>query len=293
VAALSNALFDAGLVLVIVSAVLHGVSALPLVAALPAAATGEGTVIRPVRPLVSPTKLRGLGSSTAALAAVALVGVVVTRTMIARRPPYGDMYEYLVTFGTAALVAFVIVERRASAQAFGLLFMPLIAGTLLAARVFFPSDIVALSPALQNNRLLGIHVASMILAYAAFSVAFAGSVAVVAQQRRRLGWMPDRRAAESLQHHGIRAGFLLLALGILLGAYWGNIAWGRYWGWDPKETTALASWLIYAGFMHTESLGRWRGARSAWIAIGGYALIVFNIFVVNFLIAGLHSYAGG
>ncbi len=87
-------------------------------------------------------------------------------------------------------------------------------------------------------------------------------------------------------------GFPLLGLGLALGAYWGNIAWGRYWGWDPKETTALVTWLIFAGFLHARSIAGWRGRRAAAIVVVGWLMIVFNIFVVNFWIAGLHSYAG-
>ncbi len=74
---------------------------------------------------------------------------------------------------------------------------------------------------------------------------------------------------EQLGYQAVLIGFPLLGLGVALGAYWGNIAWGRYWGWDPKETTALVTWLIVAGWL----------------------MISFNIFAVNFWIAGLHSYA--
>jgi cytochrome c-type biogenesis protein CcsB len=96
---------------------------------------------------------------------------------------------------------------------------------------------------------------------------------------------------DDVTYKAVVAGFPILGLGIALGAYWGNIAWGRYWGWDPKETTALVTWLVFAGYLHARSLAQWRGTRAAWLVIVGFAIIIFNIFAVNFWIAGLHSYA--
>lgn len=77
-----------------------------------------------------------------------------------------------------------------------------------------------------------------------------------------------------------------------VGRLLGNIAWGRYWGWDPKETTSLVTWLVFAGYLHARSLAGWRGRRAAWLVVAGFAVIIFNVFAVNFWIAGLHSYAG-
>jgi ABC-type transport system involved in cytochrome c biogenesis permease subunit len=89
-------------------------------------------------------------------------------------------------------------------------------------------------------------------------------------------------------------GFPMLALGIALGAYWGNEAWGRYWGWDAKETSALVTWLIYAGYLHARNLRGWRGTRAAWLLVVGFAAVLFTYFVVNLVpwIPGLHTYSG-
>ena len=87
-------------------------------------------------------------------------------------------------------------------------------------------------------------------------------------------------------------GFPVLAAGIALGAYWANHAWGRYWGWDPKETSALATWLLYAAYLHMRGLRKWAGMRSAYILVVGFAAVMFTYFVVNLWVSGLHSYAG-
>ena len=78
----------------------------------------------------------------------------------------------------------------------------------------------------------------------------------------------------------------------LTGAIWAEAAWGRYWGWDPKETVALVAWVVYACYLHARATAGWRGSRSAWINIAGFAVMVFNLFFINIVVAGLHSYAG-
>ena len=110
--------------------------------------------------------------------------------------------------------------------------------------------------------------------------------------QRRFERLPSAELLEEIAHRSVLIGFPILTLGIALGAYWGNSAWGRYWGWDPKETAALATWFIYAGYMHMRGLRGWRGNRSAWLLIGGYAAVMFTFFGVNFWVSGLHSYAG-
>src|SRR5215211_6731130 len=197
-------------------------------------------------------------------AGAALVLMLVARTIATGHPPYTNMFEYLSAFGAGILVA----------------------------DAAFSSEVKPLMPALQNNRLLGIHVASMLISYSILGVAFVGAALYLVQDGgARLSWLPSGRALDDLTYKAVVAGFPILGLGIALGAYWGNIAWGRYWGWDPKETTALVTWLVFAGYLHARSLAKWRGSRAAWLVVIGFGVIVFNIFAVNFWISGLHSYA--
>ena len=102
---------------------------------------------------------------------------------------------------------------------------------------------------------------------------------------------PHPETAYRIAHQATILAFPALTLGIALGAYWANSAWGRYWGWDPKETASALTWLVLAGYMHMQGLRKWRGRRAAWVLVLCFASIAFNMFAVNFWISGLHSYA--
>ena len=86
--------------------------------------------------------------------------------------------------------------------------------------------------------------------------------------------------------------FPVYTFAVITGALWAEVAWGRYWNWDPKETCAFITWVIYAGYLHARATAGWRGTRAAWISVAGLVSIVFNLFFINMVIAGLHSYAG-
>lgn len=222
-----------------------------------------------------------------------LSGSVAARWLAAARPPLGNMYEYNLALAWGMTLFYALHEIRFRERAVGVVAMALVLVLLVLNVAFFPSDLTTLVPALQANRILGIHVATMMLSYAALSVSFAAAVLYLAQgPSRRFARLPSRPALEEVSEWSVMIGFPLLALGVALGAWWANSAWGRYWGWDPKETSALVTWLIYAAYLHAHHLRRWRGERSAWLLVGGYAGVVFTYFVVNIWVAGLHSYAG-
>jgi cytochrome c-type biogenesis protein CcsB len=233
-----------------------------------------------------------LGSWLSVAAAASLVAMLGVRWAATGHPPYANMFEYLSAFGAGVVVAAVAIERRTGGNRVALFAMPLALTLFLVADTAFSSEVRPLVPALQNNRLLGIHVASMLISYSILGVAFVGAALYLVQNGgSRFAWLPSGRVLDDVTYKAVIAGFPILGLGIALGAYWGNIAWGRYWGWDPKETTALVTWLVFAGYLHARSLAQWRGKRAAWLVVAGFAVIIFNIFAVNFWIAGLHSYA--
>jgi len=87
-------------------------------------------------------------------------------------------------------------------------------------------------------------------------------------------------------------GFPIWTFAVLAGAVWAEAAWGRYWGWDPKETWAFITWVLYAAYLHAQATAGWRGARANWFGVLGYAAFLFNFIGVNIWIPGLHSYAG-
>lgn len=256
------------------------------------AATSAGEVAVSERQPLPPFVGR-LGTACMLSTVAFLVAAMTTRSIATGHPPYSDMFEYLSAFGTTTAIFCAIFERRYRQRTLGAFAMPLSLLFLLLAQWVFSPKVEPLVPALQNNRLLAIHVACMVISYGALTVAFAATALYLVQgDANRFARLPKARVLESLSYKAVLVGFPLLGLGIALGAYWGNIAWGRYWGWDPKETTALITWLIFAGFLHARSLAGWRGKRAAFIVVAGWAMITFNIFVVNFVISGLHSYAG-
>ena len=170
---------------------------------------------------------------------------------------------------------------------------------LYASALAFPSEgQEVLVPALQSPTLLTIHVALMILSYAVLAVAFGAAAMHLAQGWRfagragRFAFLPTPERCDLLTYRAVLVGFPLLAVGVALGAFWANDAWGRYWGWDPKETAALVTWLIFAVYIHARGLRGLRGSRSAWIVVAGFAAVLFTYLGVNLWISGLHSYAG-
>jgi cytochrome c-type biogenesis protein CcsB len=105
-----------------------------------------------------------------------------------------------------------------------------------------------------------------------------------------LAGLPSLARLDMLTYRIVAVGLPLLTVGIITGAMWANEAWGAYWQWDPKETAALVSWIVYAAFMHLHTRNAWRGERSAWVSIVGFATIMFCYLGVNIWISGLHSY---
>ena len=84
----------------------------------------------------------------------------------------------------------------------------------------------------------------------------------------------------------------LFGLGVICGAIWAESAWGRFWGWDPKETVSFIAWIIYAAYLHARATAGWRNTNAAWINIAGFVAMLFNLFIINLVVSGLHSYAG-
>jgi len=288
----SLSLFWCGLVAVASASLFYALATWGWRVVVRTAATNAGTVsISERQPL--PPMFGRLGTLATWTALAFLLSSMATRAIATGHPPYSNMFEYLTAFGTVTALFYALFERRYGQRTLGAFAMPLSLGWLVLAQAVFSPKITPLVPALQNNRLLAIHVACMVISYGALTVAFAATLLYLIQgDKNRFPRLPKGRLLESLSYRAVLVGFPILGLGIALGAYWGNIAWGRYWGWDPKETTALVTWLIFAGFLHARSLAGWRGNRAAIIVVAGWSMITFNIFVVNFVIAGLHSYAG-
>lgn len=226
------------------------------------------------------------------LGALFLGGAWVLRWIAAGHAPYSNMYEFSMSFALGTAVSYGVVERKYNARPLGVLVIPVAIG-LLAWATTIRSTIEPLVPALQNPELLTIHVAMAIVAYGAFAVASgAAAMQLIQGPRSRFAGLPSAVTLEEVSFRSVAVGFPFQAVLLVLGAYWGNIAWGRYWAWDPKETSALVTLLIYAAYLHTRNLAGWKGTKSAWLLLVGFTSVMFAYFAVNLWVAGLHSYAG-
>ncbi len=209
--------------------------------------------------------------------------------------PLSNLYESLVFFSLAIATLYLIVEKKYGHRSIGAFAMPL-AFLAMAYASLSPniSDrIQPLLPALKSNWLIA-HVVTCFIGYAAFAVAFGLSLMFLAKRNPDAPGLfgsriPDERVLDELTHQMVMLGFLFLTAGIITGAVWANSAWGRYWGWDPKETWSLITWFIYATLLHARLMRGWRGRRAAIFSIVGFGAVLFTYFGVN-LLPGLHSY---
>ena len=222
---------------------------------------------------------------------VFLSAALITRAIATGHGPFANMFEFSLAFSWGAVAMFLYFEFRYQMRTLALFVLPVALGLLIYATTV-PRDIQPLVPALQNNLLLSTHVAVAIIAYGAFTVAFAAAVLYLFQRRDAVRWLPTRSKLDEIGYRAVLVGFPMLALVIILGAVWAEIAWGTYWSWDPKETASLVTWLIYGGYLHARVIRGWRGERSAYLLIGGFGATLLTYYG-NLFFGGLHSYGGG
>jgi cytochrome c-type biogenesis protein CcsB len=221
----------------------------------------------------------------------ALLVSLAARTAATGYAPLTGLWEFTVALA-AAVAAFQLVFERKRGAAVDLALQPMVL-LLLVVAAALPSKIEPLAPALRSGNILVAHVAVMVTAYGALTVSFAAALLLFVQSSsRRLVRLPDARAFDDVGYGAVVIGFPLLTLGIALGAYWASSAWGRYWSWDPKETSSLVTWLAYGVYFHLHSLRGWTGRRSAGVLVVAYGFVLFSYFGVNLWVSGLHSYAG-
>lgn len=214
------------------------------------------------------------------------------------RVPWGNMYEFTSTLCFVAVLAWLVVlyRQRQSAPALRRLgvfvLLPVmvllfLGGTLLYARA------APLIPAL-NSYWIAIHVSAAASSSGILMVSGVASVLYLVRQRvgPRSSWLPDGPTLDRLAYRTAVVAFPIWTFALITGAIWAEVAWGRYWGWDPKETVGLVAWVVYACYLHARATAGWRGSRAAWINVAGFAVMLFNFFFVNIVTAGLHSYAG-
>ena len=221
--------------------------------------------------------------------ALVLVGVyLVMRSIATGYGPFANQHEFAVSFVFGILLAYLVAEHFYQVRALSLAVLP-VAAALLVYAMNLDTSIRPLIPALQNNLLLTLHVGFAMIAYGAAVVSFGAAVIYLVYPHLKSKRLPPRDLFDDLGYKAAAVTFPLLTVMIALGALWANTAWGRYWGWDPKETAALVTWLIYGAYLHARVTRGWQGNRSAWLLIIGFAAVMFAYFGNHFF-GGLHSY---
>ncbi|MBE6477886.1 MAG: c-type cytochrome biogenesis protein CcsB [Propionibacteriaceae bacterium] len=246
--------------------------------------TGDGRTAQP--------RGRGLAHYAAVLdqfAFLCLTACLVLRTIVVHRAPLSNQYEFAVSFVWGIMLAMVIVEWRTRLRALALAVLP-VALALSLYSLTLDDTATELMPALQNGFLLPLHVVTASLGYGAAAVSFGAAVLYLLHGHLGRVRLPSRERLDEIGYRSIIIAYPLITLMIILGAIWANVAWGRYWSWDPKETSALVTWLFYSAYLHARVVGNWRGARAAWLLILGFAAVIFT-FMGNLFFGGLHSYA--
>lgn len=247
-----------------------------------------------------------IGLALTWLGTIFIGSALLFRGLSAGRPPIGNMYEFSLAGGFAVSLAYCLMSISRDLRWLGVFItIPVLLDLGLALTVLY-TDSAQLVPAL-NSYWLAIHVTAAVVCLGAFTIGAALSglylVAQTAEDRVAAGQEPGRSATIAqripsadrldLMSYRIHAFmFPIWTFAVIAGAIWAEAAWGRYWGWDPKETWAFITWVIYAAYLHARATAGWRGKKAAYVAIAGYSAILFNYFIVNIYVQGLHSYSG-
>lgn len=242
---------------------------------------------------VGTTTAGWLAQMATRLAAVCAGVAVVARAIVAGRGPYSDMYEFSIAFIFVALLGYILVERLYETRTIGLITLPIVLGMMAYVWSLPPNvrEVRGLIPALQSNWILTAHVSFAVVAYSAFALSFAASVLYLIVDRFPRPWLPNRDLLEDVGFRAVAVGFPAQTMMLILGSLWAHQAWGAYWSWDPKETAALFTFLVYGAYLHTRTLRGWRGRRSAYFLALAFFAVIFTYFG-NYWFGGLHAYSG-
>jgi cytochrome c-type biogenesis protein CcsB len=245
----------------------------------------------PVELAASPTPLSRVATSVTLAAFGLLVASLALRGIVVGRGPYGNLYEFSAAFAASILGGYLFLATRYPIRQIGLIPVGVALAMLLYASSL-PAEIQPLVPALQNAPLLTIHVGMAVISYGIFATSFAAGVGYLVQGTQdRFGWLPSHRTLDAVAYRSVIIGFPIFATMIVLGSWWASIAWSRYWGWDPKETSALVTWLVYAVYLHARNQRRWAGRPAAMLLVIGF-LMVLVTYSGSLWFSGLHAYSG-
>jgi cytochrome c-type biogenesis protein CcsB len=261
--------------------------------------TPEVTVKKTKLDFSKTERIGRLGSAFMLIATLLLLAGVIFRGISANRVPWGNMYEFSITgalsFSIAYLFALVKYKMRWLALPASLAIL-ITVGTAVTL-LYVPS--APLVPALKSTWLV-IHVSAAIISGGVFLLAnfIAGTYLILdryEQKSARPVWMQKLPSLESLDNFSYRLIALVFPIwtfSVIAGAIWAEAAWGRYWGWDPKETWAFITWVAYAAYLHARVTIGWRGRKAAWLCLLAGSTFLFNYIYINIWGTGKHTYSG-
>jgi cytochrome c-type biogenesis protein CcsB len=244
-------------------------------------------------------KIARIATAMMILGFLLLFAGVVARGISAGRVPWGNMYEFSITGALAFTGAYLMALRKYDLRWLGLLVsfsVLLTIGTAITV-LYVPS--APLVPALKSEWLV-IHVSAAIISGGVFLLSNVIASAYlyldhVEQKGERPEWakrLPDLETLDTLSYRLVAFVFPLWTFSVIAGAIWAESAWGRYWGWDPKETWAFITWVAYAAYLHARVTVGWRGRRAAWLCLFAGSTFLFNYVYINIWGTGKHTYSG-
>ena len=232
-----------------------------------------------------------------------LLACIVLRGLATMRAPWGNMYEFINLTSFSGLIAGAIMLRRPQFRALWVFVLVPVLILLAVSGKWLYTNAAPVMPALQSY-WLPIHVSVVSLGSGVFLVAGVASILFLLKMSplaapgregvlaRIVSRLPDAQTLDRIAYRTTIFAFPVFGFGVIFGAIWAEEAWGRYWGWDPKETVSFVAWVVYAAYLHARSTAGWRDKKAAWINVVGFVAMVFNLFFINLVTVGLHSYAG-
>ena len=244
-------------------------------------------------------RLGRLGSAFMVIGTLLLLAGVIFRGISANRVPWGNMYEFSITGTLAFSIAYLYALKKYQMRWLGLPAAIAILLTLGTAVTLLYRPSAPLVPALKSPWLV-IHVSAAIISGGVFLLAnFIAATYLILDRYEQKGarpiWMQKFPALESLDNFSYRLIALVFPLwtfSVIAGAIWAEAAWGRYWGWDPKETWAFITWVAYAAYLHARVTIGWRGRKAAWLCLLAGSTFLFNYVYINVWGTGKHTYSG-
>jgi cytochrome c-type biogenesis protein CcsB len=259
----------------------------------------EGTVLQKTLDYKRTEKAARIATAMMILGFILLLAGIIARGISAKHVPWGNMYEFSITGALAFTGAYLVALRKHDLRWLGLFVSLSVLLTLGTAITLLYRNSAPLVPALKSTWLV-IHVVAAIISGGVFLLAnvIAASYLYLESMERSGGrkpWakrLPDLETLDQLSYRLVAFVFPLWTFSVIAGAIWAESAWGRYWGWDPKETWAFITWVAYAAYLHARVTIGWRGRRAAWLCLFAGSTFLFNYVYVNVWGTGKHTYSG-